>query len=127
MYKPRHFTYDEFNSPDVAGSGRFMNEEFIKLLDLAREIAGVPFVISSGGGYRTQEYNDQLQLRNKKASPTSSHLKGLAADIVCKSSQRRHEIISALLDVGITRIGISKSFIHCDIDSDKPQELIWVY
>ena len=42
------FTYEEFNSPDVPGSGHQMRDEFLDKLDLARGIAGVPFRINSG-------------------------------------------------------------------------------
>ena len=42
------FTYEEFDSPDVPGSGHQMREEFLDKLDQAREIAGVPFRINSG-------------------------------------------------------------------------------
>ena len=43
----RYFTLSEFDSPDLPGSGEFMDEHFLNLLDLARDAAKVPFVISS--------------------------------------------------------------------------------
>ena len=36
-------------------------------------------------------------------------------------------ILNALISVGINRIGIGKSFIHCDIDNLKDQDVIWLY
>ena len=48
----RHFTFEEFDSPDYPGSGeKFMDREFLDCLDEARDIAGVQFKINSG--YRT--------------------------------------------------------------------------
>lgn len=116
----RYFSVDEFDSPDLPGSGEFMNQDFLDLLDKARERAAVPFRITSG--YRTEKHN-----RDCGGVPNSSHRYGLAADISCVNSARRFLIIEALLYVGITRIGISHTFIHCDMSLDKPQNLIWTY
>lgn len=58
---------------------------------------------------------------------TSSHPKGVAADIACLSDSNRYKIEEALKAVGITRIGHGKDFIHADDDQDKPQKRIWVY
>ena len=52
----KHFTYDEFDSPDSPGSGeKYMDREFVECLDEARDIAGIQFKINSG--YRTPEHN----------------------------------------------------------------------
>lgn len=45
------FNYSEFDSPDEPGSGHYMDQEFLDMLDEARSRAGIPFVITSG--YRT--------------------------------------------------------------------------
>ena len=121
----RYFTLSEFDSPDLPGSGEFMDEHFLNLLDLARDAAKVPFVISSG--FRTEEYSQELKERGYKVANKSAHLKGLAADIRCYQSQERHAIIEALLYVGFRRIGISDTFIHVDLDKDKAQDVIWLY
>lgn len=123
----RYFNLEEFDSPDKPGSGYKMDRDLMELLDKARAIAGIPFVIPPGGGYRTEAYNRELCKRNKRASSTSSHLKGLAADIIAKGSRQRLYIVASLLDVGFTRIGVAKSFIHVDLDSDKDEDLMWVY
>ena len=120
----KYFTLKEFDSPDVPGSGENMNHDFLELLDFAREEAGVPFKISSG--FRTQDYNKDLLKRGYQASKTSSHLKGCAADIVCTDSVKRSTIVRSLINVGYTRLGIAKSFIHVDNDPDKP-DAIWLY
>ena len=121
----RYFKYSEFDSPDLEGSGKKMNDNFLEMLSEAREISNTPFKITSG--YRTKDYNIALQNKGFKASKNSAHLKGLAADISCTTSAKRWLIIDSLLIAGFTRIGIGKNFIHCDIDTTKTQNLIWVY
>ena len=71
----KYFSYSEFDSPDEIGTGVKMSAALLTMLDEARDIAGVPFIITSG--YRTEYYNSLL--RNSK--PDSSHLEGLAVDI----------------------------------------------
>ncbi len=35
--KLKYFTYEEFDSPDVQGSGQLMNEELLNMLDVVRK------------------------------------------------------------------------------------------
>jgi len=123
----KYFRYEEFDSPDLPNSGAAnMDNNFLSMLDNARGIAGIPFKISSG--FRTDNYNQSLSARGYSASPNSSHLKGEAADIVCKSSKDRWTIITALQEAGFRRLGISSSFIHVDSsDLWKPSPVIWTY
>ena len=121
----RYFTLDEFDSPDAEGSGSMMDPGFLELLDECRDFAGIPFVITSG--FRTIEHNRSLIERGISTSKNSSHLLGLAADIRVRNSSERWIILDALLEVGITRIGIGNNFIHCDIDSFKQHHVIWTY
>ncbi len=117
----KYFNLKEFDSPDEPGSGSKMNKKFLEKLDYARHNAGVPFKINSG--YRSKHWNDKIL----KARIGSSHKLGLAADIRCTNSGDRALIIKALLDVGINRIGIAKTFIHCDVDKQKDQDVFWLY
>ena len=121
----KYFTYTEFDSPDEVGSGKKMHPDILDMLDQARDKYDKPIRITSG--YRTKEYNESLSARGYKASPNSSHLKGLAADIACASSVDRYHLINCLLDVGFKRIGIANTFIHVDIDPEKANEVIWTY
>ena len=115
-----HFSLNEFDSPDKKGSGKNMDKTFLSMLEEARIKANVPFKITSG--YRTKEHNKKVG-----GVANSSHLKGLACDIRVVDSSHRFLIVNALLDVGFTRIGIAKTFIHCDIDTFKSPNVIWVY
>lgn len=121
----RYFNYTEFDSPDELGSGKQMSEKILDMLDLAREKFDKPIKITSG--FRTEAYNKDLKARGYKASSKSSHLKGLAVDIQCNNSKDRFELVDILLDVGFNRIGIANTFIHADIDEDKPSHVIWTY
>ena len=123
----QYFTLSEFDSPDEVGSGRHMDREFVRLLDDARHIAGVPFRISSGGGFRTEAYNAELCKRNPNASKNSSHKRGLAADILTPDIRTRYAILTGLMRVGLNRIGIANSFIHVDDDPNKTEDVCWVY
>ena len=120
----KYFTYSEFDSPDEPGSGKNMDKDFLEMLDCAREESGIPFKITSG--FRTQAYNKDLIKRGYQASPNSAHLKGCAADIACGNSAQRSIMVRALVNVGFTRIGVSKTFLHVDNDQAK-SDAIWLY
>ena len=122
MNRLKWFTLEEFSSPDEVGSGEMMEEEFLERLDLARDIAGFPFIINSG--FRSIAHNKKVG-----GVKNSSHLLGWAADLHCGSGKRRFLMIEALLDAGFTRLGISGkgNFIHVDCDPEKPQMTIWTY
>ena len=115
-----YFKLSEFDSPDEVGSGYRMDTDFLRRLDTARGIAGIPFKINSG--YRTAAHNTLVGGR-----VGSSHKKGLAVDIGYNGSRERYIILKALMEVGITRFGIAKTFIHCDVDNNKDSDVIWLY
>tara|TARA_R100001463_G_scaffold103671_1_gene158142 strand:+ start:6718 stop:7161 length:444 start_codon:yes stop_codon:yes gene_type:complete len=115
-----YFKLSEFDSPDEVGSGYRMDTDFLRRLDTARGIAGIPFKINSG--YRTAAHNTLVGGR-----VGSSHKKGLAVDIGYTGSRERYIILKALMEVGITRFGIAKTFIHCDVDNNKDGDVIWLY
>lgn len=117
----KHFSLDEFDSPDTPGSGKkYMRKEFLCKIDDARNRAGIPFHISSG--YRTEAHNGFVG-----GVSDSAHLKGYAADIVCKSSRQRYKMINALIKAGFTRIGIGDTFTHTDCDPSKDPSVVWLY
>lgn len=97
-----------------------MSLPFVRKLDDARAIAGVPFVITSG--YRCAAHNAK-----EGGAKNSAHLYGLAADISAPNSATRLAIVDALLMTGFTRLGIGKTFVHVDDDLTKPQRVMWTY
>lgn len=104
-----------FKDSEVEG----LDPEFVAKLDLARSKAGIPFVITSGK--RSQENNSAIG-----GVGDSSHLRGMAVDLRCASSQDRYKMVSALLSVGIKRIGIYNAHCHADADPTLLQEVIWI-
>ena len=101
-------------------SEKNMDEGFLDSLDNARTIAGIPFIITSA--WRSPEHNKKVG-----GTPNSSHLKGLAVDIVADDSRKRFTILQALIAAGFTRIGIAKTFIHVDGDTEKDPRVTWLY
>jgi uncharacterized protein YcbK (DUF882 family) len=118
--KVRYFNYSEFDSPDVQGSGQLMDKELLDMLDDVRDKFDKPIHINSG--FRTPAHNEAVG-----GAENSSHLKGLAVDIACDNSIDRFDLINCLLDVGFSRIGVAKTFIHADIDFDKSNGVMWTY
>jgi len=112
------FTPDEFACP--CGCENITDAMFVKRLQAARTIADTFFIILSG--HRCPDYN-----REVGGVEDSSHIKGLAVDIRCTSSTNRMTIEKALLLAGFNRIGIGENFIHVDMDTEKPQNIIWTY
>lgn len=99
-----------------------ISDDLLGRLNFARETSGIPFIITSG--YRCQKHNDAIG-----GVPTSAHTKGQAVDIAFKNSNQCFKIVRALYDAGFRRIGINfaKSFIHCDVDGSKPQDVLFKY
>jgi len=119
LYKMKYFKIEEFTCDGVICYDK-MSPKLLQMLDQAREKANTPFKITSS--WRSQEKNNSL----KYSSKNSSHLKGLAVDIACNSGLERLKIFSALINTGFTRIGVSDTFIHADIDDCK-SDSIWTY
>lgn len=95
-----------------------ISHKLVEKLNKARFIADVPFVINSA--CRCRNHNVAVG-----GSVTSSHLKGFAIDIKVHNDSERFIILNALLTVGFKRLGVYKNFIHCDIDNDKHENVIW--
>jgi len=113
----KYFKLKEFVCPCCQKS--VISEELVLKLDLAREIAEVPFRINSA--YRCLKHN-----QFGGGVKDSAHLLSLAVDIACSNGVDRIKILRGLIIAGFRRIGIGKTFIHVDIDSSKPNNL-WLY
>lgn len=94
-----------------------MDLRFLRRLDLARELAQVPFVISS----------------SFREDPKSSHGLGLAVDLSLPKDghcRERARIVDSAYRVGITRRGIYDFHVHLDcgdlVDPLRfPPECLW--
>jgi len=114
----KYFKDSEFKCPCCGAND--MCPSFKAKLDLAREKAEVPFKITSG--YRCEAHNKEVG-----GSKTSSHLNGFAVDIAVGDSATRFAVIGGLVEAGFNRIGIGKTFIHVDMDSEKSPYVCWLY
>jgi uncharacterized protein YcbK (DUF882 family) len=94
-----------------------MQPSLIDHLQVARNLAGVPFNINSA--IRCEEHNTKIG-----GSPTSAHLTGYAVDISCDSSTKRLQLVGGLLAAGFNRVLLYPTFIHVDTDGSKPQNII---
>ncbi len=117
----KNFKPSEFDSPDVAGSGKKnMSEQFVRKLDMLRNLYRKPIIITSG--YRTISYNQQIG-----GAKSSMHLKGKAVDIAVSRADA-YELLGLAYVVGLKGVGVSQSggsrFIHLD---DREQPTIWSY
>ena len=131
MQLSKHFKLEEFeksstairlNIKNKAGSGEIKNltDLCYGILEPVRAKFEKPIMITSG--YRTEAHNTLVGGR-----VGSSHKKGLAVDIGYYGSRERYLILNALMHVGVTRFGIGKTFIHCDVDKSKDPDVIWLY
>lgn len=115
----KHFKIEEFDCKCGCGKN-FMKGLFLDMIDSARDIAGVPFNITSG--FRCKKHNKAVG--GKK---TSSHMKGMASDIECVNSSDRWAIEDGLFAAGFLRIGEGDTFVHADNDPYKDQNVKWRY
>jgi hypothetical protein len=116
----KYFSQKDFSSAKPYCNMDDMDLDTLTMLDYAREVSGIPYIINSA--YRTKEHE-----RGMGRDGTSTHTTGKAVDIRAITSRERFLILKGLIEAGFTRIGINKTFIHADTDKDKPSELVWLY
>ncbi len=118
----KYFKISDFDSkgdyPGEKGSGVKMRTTTLQMLEKARAMSGIPFIINSG--YRTIRHNQEV-----KGVPDSAHTQGYAIDISATTKAKQVTMLKALHEVGFRRFGIYKTFIHVDNDPDKPTPSIW--
>jgi len=98
-----------FKSSEIVG----LHPRLVEKLDMARDIAGIPFHITEGfasGGSHVSN---------------TAHARGLAVDLACKDAVSRMKMVTALLAVGFRRIGVYNLHLHADIDLSLPQDVMW--
>lgn len=90
------------------------------MLEQVRSLAGVPIIVSSG--YRSPEVNKAV-----KGSPTSAHVKGLAADIRAKGLTSR-QLANLIKDSNIQFDQLileypkkAGSWVHIGLSTNKPR------
>ncbi len=112
-----HFNKKEYECKCGCGADH-LDSRLLDKLEAVRLMYGKPMYINSG--VRCEEHN-----RNVGGSPTSSHMLGLATDIRVSNSAERYKLVDLFIKAGIRRIGVYNTFIHVDVDDNKPQDVIW--
>ena len=95
--------------------------DLVNRLQEVRSALGEPMKITSG--IRCSVHN-----ANVKGTVGSSHLEGngTAVDIACDNSMYRQKLLTAIIPI-MDRVGIAKTFVHCDVDPDKTAGVCWLY
>jgi hypothetical protein len=102
-----------------------MHPETLLRLNTARQIADVPFILTSA--CRCEEHNARVGGSAESAHLATDEHECHAVDIKAVGSRARFLIVSGLIAAGFTRIGIGKDFVHADDDPDKDQRVTWLY
>ena len=92
----------------------------VESLNLIRERLGRPLRVTSG--LRCAFWNAR-----EGGVRDSEHLTGDASDLAVVTGADRWEIVQAAMAVGITRIGVARSFIHLGIRQRLAAPVIWTY
>lgn len=102
------------------GTKENLNVSLLQILNrLERRLE---YQLDYSSGYRCPECN--LKAGGVK---DSAHLRGLAVDIRCHTSQERCKVDNGAVELGIRRRGIGKNIIHLDVDTSLPQDVLWLY
>ena len=123
-YRSKYFKIDEYICRCGCGLIR-MSDNAIYGFDKVREAYGSPMIIT--WGCRCKKHNEKVG-----GKPDSAHLPAedgycYGADFKALTSQEKHDIVKAAIQIGCKRIGIAKDFIHLDFSPYLPQKVIWVY
>ncbi len=113
----KHFNESEFNEFDK------MDKALLIMLDNLREVYGYPIKLTST--YRSPEH----PIEARKTKP-GEHAHGAAVDIACIGGEATFKLVKAAIEVGFTRIGISRknNFVHVGVGYDgAPPITIWTY
>lgn len=119
-----NFSLAEFGCNCGCGENK-IKIDLLQALQEVRDVLDEPMTITSG--YRCEQHNQTVG-----GKPSSSHLKGWAADIAIPSSSYAYDIMEALFQTKrFHRIGYGKMsgqlVLHVDIDLDKSPRVLWGY
>ena len=113
----KYFEESEFSEFDK------MNPVLLAMLDDLREEYGYPIKLTST--YRSPDH----PIEARKSKP-GEHAYGAAVDIACVGGEATFKLVKAAIEVGFTRIGISRknNFVHVGVGySGAPETTIWTY
>lgn len=104
----------------MTGNVEGLVPELIEKLKELEKHSGLTLYITSGR-------RDDKKNTSAGGVKGSAHLSGLAADIAAVTSSQKFLLVGAAYAIGFKRIGVGSTFVHVDIDSTKPQNVLWPY
>lgn len=113
----KYFNESEFKNFEM------MDEKLLSMLDNLREAYGYPIKLTST--YRSPDH----PIEAKKKAP-GEHAYGAAVDIACVGGEATFKLVKAAIEVGFTRIGVSRknNFVHVGVGyPDAPPITLWTY
>ncbi|GGG36211.1 hypothetical protein GCM10011344_41360 [Dokdonia pacifica] len=116
--------FSVFDSKDIAGSGRCINRSLLKRLLVLEKRTGYPVLKNINSAVRSRYWNKKVG-----GVSNSAHLitKCKAVDIHAPTRAVRNLLVVQAYNLGFTRIGVGKTFVHLDVDMSKPQYVAWGY
>ena len=115
-----YFHPNEFTRCNPPCKKSDMHPDTLARLNRMREIAGIPLVLNCA--YRSPAHD-----KARGRSGTGAHTLGRAVDVRCYSADTRYKIITAALEAGFTRIGVSDTYVHLDDSPTHAQCVVWTY
>ncbi|MFC4633492.1 D-Ala-D-Ala carboxypeptidase family metallohydrolase [Dokdonia ponticola] len=116
--------FSVFDSKDIVGSGRCIDRSLLKRLQLLEKRTGYAVLKNINSAVRSQFWNKKVG-----GVSNSAHLitKCKAVDIHAPTRAIRNLLVVQAYNLGFTRIGVGKTFVHLDVDTSKPQYVAWGY
>lgn len=106
----------------VCPHGKKADIDQVLVIALERLESRLGYNLTLSSGYRCPACNAAAG-----GVKNSSHVRGLAVDILASSSADRYHLLCCAIEQGFTRIGVGRNFIHLDIDLSLPQHVVWLY
>lgn len=122
-----HFNSKEFDCPCVDPKCKWtlIDELLMLRLEKMRERLGCPLIISRGGGFRCEGYQQELRERGYETSKgPSTHSGGMAVDLQT-GKHSGADLEKVARECGFQAVGVAKTWIHCDTRSGATRR--WVY
>lgn len=106
----------------MKGQTQNLDPDLESILKELEDHMGFELTITSG--YRSGAHNIDVG-----GVPNSEHtyLPAMGADVLCKQSLTRFQMLQWLFRYQVKRIGIGKDFLHIGIADDKPHPACWTY
>ena len=121
MLSVKNFTENEMACNCGCGQNE-CKDEMVSLLQQLRNEVGSSIRLSSA--YRCPSWNKEVG-----GHPSSSHMEGLAVDILC-SGEKALKVVESAIKLGFTGVGISQKkgqkFVHLDVKHTETKRL-WSY